>query len=120
MKSWKRATERKRSKWLEQAQPDILLLDIGMPILDGFGVVRGIRENPQLAALPALAVTAYAMPEDRKQIHDAGFDGYLSKPIDSRLLFKQMDLLLQKSEGHGAQPDQGHGHANAKAAADKL
>ncbi len=104
----------------EQTQPDILLLDIGMPRLDGFGVLRKIRENHQLAPLPALAVTAYAMPEDRKQIHDAGFDGYLSKPIDSQSLFKELDRLLSKREGHSAQPNQGAGGANAKAASNKL
>jgi CheY-like chemotaxis protein len=46
---------------VEQTQPDILLLDIGMPVLDGFGVIRKIRENPCRATMPVLAVTAYAM-----------------------------------------------------------
>lgn len=90
---------------IEQTRPDILLLDIGMPKLDGFAVLRKVRENPQLAALPALAVTAYAMPEDREKVRNSGFDGYLSKPIDSHLLFEELDRLLNKREGRSTQPN---------------
>jgi two-component system cell cycle response regulator DivK len=56
---------------IELTQPDLLLLDIGMPVLDGFAVVRKIRENPRLAALPVVAVTAYAfgVPGERSCIH---------------------------------------------------
>ena len=54
-------------RMIEQAQPDLLLLDIGMPLLDGFAVVRAIRENTLVAALPVLAVTAYAMQGDRDE-----------------------------------------------------
>jgi CheY-like chemotaxis protein len=57
---------------IEQARPDIVLLDIGMPVLDGFGVIRKIRENPSLATLPVLAVTAYAMQGDRESMLNSG------------------------------------------------
>src|SRR5713226_7964848 len=57
----------------EQTQPDLLLLDIGMPVLDGFAVVREIRENPHFASLPVVAVTAYAMQGDREKILSSGF-----------------------------------------------
>ena len=53
---------------IEQDQPELLLLDIGMPVLDGFAVIRRIRENPRLAPLPVVAVTAYAMRGDREKI----------------------------------------------------
>jgi two-component system cell cycle response regulator DivK len=79
---------------VEQAPPDILLLDIGMPLLDGFGVVRRLRENPRFTALPVVAVTAYAMQGDREKIMDSGFDGYLSKPVDSKSLVQELDRLL--------------------------
>ena len=82
---------------LERARPDILLLDIGMPKLDGFGVIRKIRETPALADLPVLAVTAYAMRGDKEKGMDAGFDGYLSKPVDADLLFAEMDGLLRRN-----------------------
>ena len=79
---------------VEQSRPDILLLDLGMPKLDGFGVVRHIRASPGLADLPVLAVTAYAMRGDREEVLRAGFDGYLSKPIDAAALTKEMGRLL--------------------------
>ncbi|MGH9499924.1 MAG: response regulator [Terriglobales bacterium] len=82
---------------IEESLPDILLLDLDMPVLDGFATVRRIRENPVVAALPVLAVTAYAMQGDRERVLSSGFDGYLSKPIQSRLLFEEMDRLLGKS-----------------------
>ena len=83
---------------IDQAQPDILLLDIGMPVLDGFAVVRQIRENPHLAKLPVVAVTAYAMQDDREKILNSKFDGYLSKPINPRLLTEELDRLLSQRE----------------------
>jgi CheY-like chemotaxis protein len=83
---------------IERAEPDILLLDIGMPVLDGFGVVRALRENPRLAMLPAVAVTAYAMQGDREKILSSGFDGYLSKPVDARVLAEELERLLGKRD----------------------
>jgi CheY-like chemotaxis protein len=82
---------------LEQTRPDILLLDLGMPKLDGFGVVRKIRDNPRLVNLPVLAVTAYAMRGDREQVLNAGFDGYLSKPIDAAALATEIERLIDRS-----------------------
>ena len=83
---------------IDQAQPDILLLDIGMPVLDGFAVVRKIRENPHLAKLRVVAVTAYAMRDDREKILGAKFDGYLSKPVNSRSLTQELDRLLTQRD----------------------
>lgn len=85
-------------RMIEQTQPDILLLDIGMPVLDGFAVVRQLRQNPRLSALPAVAVTAYAMQGDRERILNSGFDGYLSKPINPRSLAEELDRLLRKRD----------------------
>ncbi len=83
-------------RMLEQSQPDIVLLDIGMPVLDGFAVVRAIRANSRLADLPVLAVTAYAMQGDRERIIESGFDGYLSKPINGKSLADELARLLDK------------------------
>jgi two-component system, cell cycle response regulator DivK len=85
-------------KMIELNHPEILLLDIGMPVLDGFAVMRKIRENPSLATLRVLAVTAYAMQGDRENILNAGFDGYLSKPINARDLANELERLLGKRE----------------------
>jgi CheY-like chemotaxis protein len=86
---------------VEQATPDILLLDIGMPLLDGFAVVRKLRENPRFTSLPVVAVTAYAMQGDREKIMDSGFDGYLSKPVNSSSLVQELDRLLTHPNARG-------------------
>jgi CheY-like chemotaxis protein len=90
---------------VEQSQPDLLLLDIGMPLLDGFTVIRRIRQNPRLATLPVLAVTAYAMRDDRNNVLNAGFDGYLSKPINARELANELERLLRKREDRNSAPN---------------
>ncbi|MGC2366409.1 MAG: response regulator [Candidatus Sulfotelmatobacter sp.] len=95
-------------RMIEQSQPELLLLDIGMPILDGFAVIRRIRENPRLAPLPVVAVTAYAMRGDREKILNSGFDGYLSKPLNPSSLAEELDRLLTKST-QSADLDQGNG-----------
>ena len=63
---------------IAQSRPDVLLLDLNMPVLDGFSTVRKIREDAAISSLPVLAVTAYAMRGDREKTLEAGFDGYLS------------------------------------------
>jgi CheY-like chemotaxis protein len=81
---------------LQKVQPDILLLDLNMPVLDGFGAIERIRKDPGFSGLPVLAVTAYAMRGDREKILSAGFDGYLSKPIDPIFLQQELQRLLMK------------------------
>jgi CheY-like chemotaxis protein len=81
---------------VDEIRPDILLLDIGMPVLDGYAVAKRLRENPKTAALPILAITAYAMQGDREKILQSGFDGYLSKPIDAGALAEEMQRVLGK------------------------
>lgn len=62
--------------------PDLILLDIQLPGLDGHAVARTLRGVPALAAVPIIAVTSYAMTGDREKVLEAGCDGYLEKPID--------------------------------------
>jgi CheY-like chemotaxis protein len=80
---------------IEEAEPDLVLLDINMPVLDGFATISRIREDPQFSRLPVLAVTAYAMKEDRERVLEAGFDGYLSKPIDAAALLRELQRLMR-------------------------
>ena len=79
---------------IAESQPDILLLDLSMPVLDGFGTIRKIREDPSFGSLPVLAVTAYAMRDDRDKVLNSGFNGYLSKPIDPSVLDRELERLL--------------------------
>jgi CheY-like chemotaxis protein len=101
---------REALRMIEQTQPDLLLLDIGMPVLDGFAVVGKIRENPLLAQLPVVAVTAYAMQGDREKILNAKFDGYLSKPVNTQSLAEELDRLLNKRTDHDISPNQAPGN----------
>ena len=78
---------------VDKVRPDLLVLDIGMPGLDGFGVIQKLRANPEYAELPVLAATAYAMRGDREKILEAGFDGYISKPINAPVLQEAIDQL---------------------------
>ena len=95
-------------RMIEQTQPDLLLLDIGMPVLDGFGVMRKIRENPRFASLPVVAVTAYAMQGDQEKILNSGFNGYLSKPVNARALAEEIERLLGKRENRDSSPHPSH------------
>jgi two-component system cell cycle response regulator len=76
--------------------PDILLLDLSMPVLDGFGTIQMIRKDPSFRSLPVLAVTAYAMQGDKEKILTSGFDGYLSKPINPTALQQELERVLNK------------------------
>ena len=81
---------------IEEMEPDLVLLDIQLPILDGFAVLSQIRQNPRFANLRVAAVTANVMKEDREKGLRAGFDAYISKPIDAAALRLQVDQLLLK------------------------
>jgi len=81
-------------RMMEQTAPDVVLLDLQMPVLDGFAVLRKIRQDARFAAVPVMALTAYAMLGDREKTLDAGFNAYLSKPIDAAKLRTQIDRLL--------------------------
>lgn len=74
--------------------PDLVLLDIRMPVQNGFDVLRLIRQDPRFNRILILAFTAFAMREDRQKALDAGFDGYVTKPINAADLRKQIESLL--------------------------
>ncbi len=79
---------------VQETGPDLVLLDIQMPVLDGFAVLRQLRQNPRFATLRVVALTAYAMRGDQEEALAAGFDAYLSKPIDATALRRQIEKLL--------------------------
>ena len=79
-------------------EPDIIFIDIGMPIMDGFEVFSRIREEAPRKDLPLVALTAYAMPGDEENILEFGFDGYVSKPFLPEALVKEIEKFLSNDE----------------------
>ena len=65
-----------------ERKPDLILMDIQLPGISGIDALKQLRANPDTAAIPAVAVTASVMQQDRKQITEAGFNGYIGKPIN--------------------------------------
>jgi CheY-like chemotaxis protein len=74
--------------------PDLVLMDLQLPGIDGFEALRLLRQDPRLGGVPVVALTAFAMREDRERTARAGFDGYLSKPISVRELPSQVGDFL--------------------------
>ena len=81
-------------------QPDLILMDIQLPDIDGIEVLRRIRENPTLDAVPVVAVSASVMPDDQQKIVNSGFDAFITKPIN----LKQFQETVQRFLAHGRRP----------------
>ena len=80
---------------LQTAHPAVLLLDISLPDMDGTEVLARIRQDPRTRALPVIALTGHARPDDRARYLDAGFDEYVTKPIvDEALLHRAIAHCL--------------------------
>ena len=75
-------------------EPDLILLDIQLPVMDGYTVARELRKIPALANIPIIAVTSFAMPGDREQALAAGCTGYIEKPIDPDTFITQVHQHL--------------------------
>jgi CheY-like chemotaxis protein len=77
-----------------QTQPDLILMDLQMPELDGLTATRRLKADPQTAHIPVVAVTAAAMEEDRERAFAAGCEGFLAKPVDVNALAGQLAAVL--------------------------
>ena len=76
------------------APPDLILMDIQMPGMDGYEATAAIKRDPELRACPVVAVTAFAMVGDRDRILSQGFAGYISKPIEAETFVSQVEAYL--------------------------
>jgi two-component system cell cycle response regulator DivK len=80
-----------------QHRPSLILMDVQLPDMDGVAALQVLKSQPDTCMIPVVALTAFAMKEDRERFLSCGFDGYIPKPIDSRMLPDQVRQVL---EGH--------------------
>ena len=79
--------------------PDLVLMDLQLPGIDGMEALRRLRDSPRTVDIPVVAVTAQAMKQDRERALEAGFDGYVEKPISVRVFPDQVRSFLPDEEG---------------------
>ena len=83
---------------VDRRRPDLILMDIQLPLVDGYEATRRIRTNPDLKSVPIIAVTSYALAGDEDKALAAGCDGYVTKPYSPRDLLAKVRTYLAESE----------------------
>jgi two-component system, cell cycle response regulator DivK len=78
-------------------RPDLVLMDLSLPVIDGWEATRRIKANPALRDIPIIALSAHAMIGDEAKARAAGCDDYLSKPLNDTLLFAKLDKYLGRT-----------------------
>lgn len=78
--------------------PDLILMDMSLPVMSGYDATRNIKANPETRAIPVIALTAHAMSADRDQAMQAGCDDYDTKPIELARLLEKIDQHLRKKK----------------------
>ena len=78
-------------------RPDLVLMDMSLPVMDGWEATRRLKADPNTSAIPIIALTAHAMASDREQALEAGCDDYDSKPVDLSRLVRKIEQLLAGS-----------------------
>src|SRR5215208_6573944 len=81
---------------LKQMTPDLILMDIALPGMDGLSLTRLLKADERLKRVPVIALTAFAMKGDDRKAFEAGCVGYITKPIDTRELARQVALFLDR------------------------
>jgi CheY-like chemotaxis protein len=79
-----------------QEKPDLILMDMALPVMDGWEATRQIKADEHLKHIPVIGLSSYAMNGDAQKALDAGCDDYLTKPLDEGLLFQKLEHLLDK------------------------
>ncbi len=82
---------------ISRCEPDLILMDVALPGMDGLSLTREIKADPRTRHIPIIAVTAFAMKGDEERVREAGCDDYIAKPIDTRKLPAQVARLLARS-----------------------
>ncbi len=87
---------RKGIEMASSLQPDLILLDIQLPLMDGYAVARELRKRPGLDRIPIIAVTSYAMMGDKEKALEAGCTDYIEKPINPDTFLQQVEQHLKQ------------------------
>ena len=80
-----------------EQSPDLIVMDMSLPEIDGWEAVRRLKADPATRAIPIVALTAHAMASDRQRAMDAGCDEYFTKPVDFGSLLRSMEAFLERS-----------------------
>ena len=75
--------------------PDLILMDMSLPVMDGWEATKQIKSNPRTSRIPVIGLSAHAMNGDRERALEAGCDDYLTKPVDDDLLFRTLTEILE-------------------------
>jgi two-component system, cell cycle response regulator len=87
---------REAMELIRSREPDLVFLDLQMPLQDGFSVIRELRNQPRFQKRPVIAITASAMMGDRERAISAGFDSYITKPVDLSAVEAQVEALASR------------------------
>ena len=91
------ADAEKAQEMLQHIAPDLILMDIALPGMDGLTLTRKLKADPRLKHIPVVAMTSFAMKGDDRKALDAGCDGYITKPIDTRKFPQQVAAFLRRN-----------------------
>ena len=81
----------------EADRPDLILMDMSLPVLDGWEATRRLKASPETRRIPVIALTAHAMSEDRQEALEAGCDDYDTKPVELPRLLRKIERQLEKA-----------------------
>ncbi len=82
----------------QEDRPDMVLMDVTLPVLDGWAATRRLKEQPETSTIPVVILTGHALEEDRERARSAGGDGYLPKPCPPRRILEEVQRLIGAPE----------------------
>ena len=91
-----------RSRLAAEFAPDVILLDIGLPVMNGYAVARTLRSQPQFTHVHIAAVTGWGQEEDRRKAREAGFDSHFTKPLSPSALDDLLNTIAHRLTGDAA------------------
>lgn len=89
----------------QQELPDLIIMDLLMPVIDGWSATRQLKGDPRTAHIPVIALTAHLLPEDEREAMAAGCDRFLAKPLDIDYFLEQVAILTNRSTAVGGEEE---------------